>query len=215
MRVRRTQGERSEETRNRILSAAIELMNKRGYAGFRVIEVMEIAGLSRGAQLHHFRTKDELISAALVRVFAIAKNEVQARVAKMRMNPSCSASDIVDFVIDDACQFFFSDNFKFALDMTLVGSRDLKVAQMARETISREAQPNEDVWIDILKETGLDDEFARDAICFLRSIVRGLMIRSLTMTGGNQQKRVITMARDMLLDRIATQQGKGERKAAC
>ena len=51
---RRTQAERSEETRTRILKAAANLIRKRGYARFRTAEVAEEAGLSRGAQLHHF-----------------------------------------------------------------------------------------------------------------------------------------------------------------
>ncbi len=203
MRGRRTQVERSEETRDKILTAAIELMNKRGYAGFRVTEVAEIAGLSRGAQLHHFKTKDALISAALTRVFTIASQDVRARVQVINENPGCSITDIVDAIIDDARQFFFSDNFRFALDMSLVGARDLKVARMARETIRKEALPNEEVWVEVLMQAGLAEDVARDALCFLRSVIRGLMVRSLTTRDPQQGRRVIAMAREMLLSRIA------------
>ena len=55
---RRTQAERTEETRTRILKAASELIRRRGYARFRTADVAAEAGLSRGAQLHHFPTKD-------------------------------------------------------------------------------------------------------------------------------------------------------------
>lgn len=66
---RRTQAERSEETRTRILKAASNLIRKRGYARFRTAEVSAEAGLSRGAQLHHFPTKDALVVATLEFVF--------------------------------------------------------------------------------------------------------------------------------------------------
>src|SRR6202453_459018 len=72
-RRRRTQAERSEETRTRILKAAANLIRKRGYARFRTAEVAEEAGLSRGAQLHHFPTKDSLVVATLEYVFEQAQ----------------------------------------------------------------------------------------------------------------------------------------------
>src|SRR5258708_25223393 len=66
---RRTQAERTEETRTRILKAASELIRRRGYARFRTADVAAEAGLSRGAQLHHFPTKDSLVVATLEYVF--------------------------------------------------------------------------------------------------------------------------------------------------
>src|SRR5258708_11088519 len=62
---RRTQAERTEETRTRILKAASELIRRRGYARCRTADVAAEAGLSRGAQLHHFPTKDSLLVATL------------------------------------------------------------------------------------------------------------------------------------------------------
>jgi len=70
---RRTQAERSEETQTRILKAAASLIRKRGYAHFRTAEVAKEAGLSRGAQLHHFPTKDSLVVATLEYVFEQAR----------------------------------------------------------------------------------------------------------------------------------------------
>ena len=67
--MRRTQAERSQETRARILEAAVELMRKRGYAQFRIADVARAAGVSRGAQLHHFATKEKLVFATLEHVF--------------------------------------------------------------------------------------------------------------------------------------------------
>src|SRR6516164_9508216 len=60
---RRTQAQRTAETRLRILKAAANLIRRRGYARFRTAEVANEAGISRGAQLHHFPTKDSLVVA--------------------------------------------------------------------------------------------------------------------------------------------------------
>jgi AcrR family transcriptional regulator len=63
--MRRTQEERSSTTRHLLLEAAIECLDERGFAGTTTTEVAERAGVSRGAQLHHYPTKRELVSAAI------------------------------------------------------------------------------------------------------------------------------------------------------
>jgi AcrR family transcriptional regulator len=68
--ARRTQEERSAETRRRILDAAVDCLASLGYAGTTTTEVADRAGVSRGAQLHHFPTRQELVSAAVQHLFA-------------------------------------------------------------------------------------------------------------------------------------------------
>jgi AcrR family transcriptional regulator len=60
-----TQAERSSSTRARLLEATIESLVKVGYSRTTTIEVGERAGLSRGAQLHHFPNKADLLVAAV------------------------------------------------------------------------------------------------------------------------------------------------------
>src|SRR6266487_4699878 len=61
----RTQAERSEHTRELLLDATIECLVEVGYARTTVHEICLRAGLSRGAQQHHFTTKAELMASAL------------------------------------------------------------------------------------------------------------------------------------------------------
>jgi len=62
---RRTQEQRSNETRTRLLDATIDCLVKYGYGGTTAMRVVELAGVTRGAQVHHFGSKDELVLAAL------------------------------------------------------------------------------------------------------------------------------------------------------
>ncbi len=62
---RRTQEERSAQARARLLDATIESLVEIGYARTTSAEVAERSGLSRGAQLHHFPTKADLVEAAV------------------------------------------------------------------------------------------------------------------------------------------------------
>src|SRR3546814_3977555 len=68
--------------RARILSAAINLLREKGYSAFRVADVAESAGVSRGAQLHHFPTKDQLVAACLEQVFSAALEKATVAAGK-------------------------------------------------------------------------------------------------------------------------------------
>lgn len=63
--ARRTQAERSSATRRLLLDATVDCLVEVGYAGTTTAAVAERAGLSRGAQLHHFGTRQRLIAAAV------------------------------------------------------------------------------------------------------------------------------------------------------
>lgn len=69
MKIRRTQEERSAETRAALLHATVSAIHDLGYAAVTTAIISERAGLSRGAFLHHFHTKAELMAAVVKMVF--------------------------------------------------------------------------------------------------------------------------------------------------
>ncbi len=60
--------ERLAETRARLLDAVIDSLAERGYAATSTTEVARRSGLTRGAQLHHFGTKERMMVAAVDRL---------------------------------------------------------------------------------------------------------------------------------------------------
>lgn len=59
------QAQKSAMTRDRILDAAINCFINLGYTNVTTAKVAQSAGVSRGAMLHHFPSKTELIQAAV------------------------------------------------------------------------------------------------------------------------------------------------------
>jgi AcrR family transcriptional regulator len=59
------QAQKSAMTRDRILDAAISCFIELGYTNVTTAKVASSAGVSRGAMLHHFPSKTELIQAAV------------------------------------------------------------------------------------------------------------------------------------------------------
>ncbi len=62
---RRKNSERSASTRRLILDATITCLNEWGYGGVTNIKVADAAGVSRGAMMHHFPTRQALIIATV------------------------------------------------------------------------------------------------------------------------------------------------------
>jgi AcrR family transcriptional regulator len=71
-----SQAERSAKMRDRLLRATVRCLLQLGYTRTSTTEVCRRAKVSRGAQLHHFPTKAELVAAAVEQVFLDRMNEL-------------------------------------------------------------------------------------------------------------------------------------------
>ena len=69
--------------RARLLEATVELLVERGFAGTSTTLVSERAGVSRGAQLHHFPTKNDLVVAAVEHLTELRGAELADAVAQL------------------------------------------------------------------------------------------------------------------------------------
>lgn len=61
----RTQSERSAAMQRRLLDATVSALYEKGYGGTTTLEVQARAGVSRGALLHHYASRAELMVAAV------------------------------------------------------------------------------------------------------------------------------------------------------
>ena len=68
-RVRRTQQERRDSTRLKLLEATVECLVELGYARTTTLAVAQRAGISHGALFKHFPTKAALLGAAVEHLF--------------------------------------------------------------------------------------------------------------------------------------------------
>lgn len=78
---RRTQAERRASTRAALLAAGRELFAEKGFAGAGREEIVERAGVTRGAMYHHFESKEALFQA----VYEEVEQEVLVRIAEAAM----------------------------------------------------------------------------------------------------------------------------------
>ncbi len=97
--TRRTQQERASAMRHRLLEATIECLVDHGYAGTSTTRVVERAGVTRGAQVHHFPTKAALVAAAMRHLAAKRAELAFAELERIRSSPD-PIDDALDLMWD-------------------------------------------------------------------------------------------------------------------
>jgi AcrR family transcriptional regulator len=85
MAVKRLRERQAEATRQQLVDVARQLFTERGYAGTSIEDIIERAGVARGALYHHFPGKDAL--------FAAVYQVVQAEVATAVVAAALAADD--------------------------------------------------------------------------------------------------------------------------
>jgi AcrR family transcriptional regulator len=123
-RVRRTQAERSAAMRTRLLDATIECLVSYGYAGTTTPRVAQLAGVTRGAQIHHFRSKEDLVVAAIEH---LAQQRAQAAIRELgRVQAS---PDPIATILDFLWEAHQGPMFTAAVELWVAARTDPVLAQ--------------------------------------------------------------------------------------
>ncbi len=191
--VRRTQAERTQDTRRRILDAAVDVLAQKGYAGFRTADVAEIAGVSRGAQTHHFPSKDELVVAVVEHVFRRSTELGRKRAHRVK-----SIDEAIKVLIADSQEFFFSELFLIALDLAIQGRMRSAEGNPLGRISAASRLPVEASWLAALIDAGVPQAVAEDLLWLTISIVRGLAVRRLWQHDAPRFNRLFKLWRQMI-----------------
>jgi AcrR family transcriptional regulator len=112
VRTRRTQEQRSAETRTKLLDATIELLTEVGYAGTTTRLVAARAGVSGGAQTHHFPRRADLVGAAIERLAEQRADGLRAASADLPEQGSERAAAMLDLIWADFSSPIFAIGVK-------------------------------------------------------------------------------------------------------
>ena len=92
----RTQAERRAGTRKALLTATIDTLVEAGYSGVTTRAVAERAGVSIGALQHHFRSKSDLVAAAVEHLTGELTQELIAQAPTGRRSERALAEELID-----------------------------------------------------------------------------------------------------------------------
>jgi AcrR family transcriptional regulator len=114
---RRTQAQRSARTQARLLDATIASLVEHGYAGTTTVAVCERAGVSHGSLLHHYRTRERLLGAALEALYARLREPVLRALGDL---PEAEAR--VEALVELMWSAFGAPEFKAVVELWLAAA---------------------------------------------------------------------------------------------
>ena len=124
----RTQEHRRKQTRRAILEAAVACLVEMGYARTTTLEVQKRAGVSRGALLHHFPSKAELLTATVRYLATLRGREIEAKAAHL---PEGGAR--VDALLGLLWQSFSGPLFYVAMELRNAARTDPELRSVLAE----------------------------------------------------------------------------------
>ncbi len=171
-RPRRTQAQRTATTRGALLDATVECLVSAGFAGTTTGAVARRAGVSSGALLHHFPTKDDLLCAAVGHLFE--QRHAEFRKAMANLTPG---ADRIDAAIDLLWSMFSGPTFVAWAELWVAARVDPQLAEpvvrMDREFLAA----SEAVFREMFAaEIGPDPELARVGLGLVYALLDGLAL---------------------------------------
>lgn len=192
-RPRVPQTERTALMKGRLAQAAFDLIHEQGYVNFRTAAVARRAGVSQGAQLHHYPTKNSLALAAIEHAYDRSTEATAQRIASLPRD-----IDPLDALLDDAQAFFLSPNFRVALDILMAGGADATLKQELTALTLRQRGRVERLWLERLVDAGWSLSAAEDLLAMTLCLVRGLAVRALVEPIDESRERLFARWRKLV-----------------
>jgi AcrR family transcriptional regulator len=184
--TRRSNAERSAETQNRLLDATIECLIERGWAGTSTTEIVRRAGVSRGAQVHHFPAKEDLVLAAVEHLLTRRVREFEATFADMpasQRSPATAMRLLYDH--------YFRATFEPWLELAVAARTDPALRDRFAQIESRFFEAALATLTSLFPDAAADPVFARRALRLTFAVLDGLAMGRMIDTPADELEAVI------------------------
>ncbi|MDF1604331.1 TetR/AcrR family transcriptional regulator [Nocardioides sp. YIM 152315] len=179
------QEERTRAMRARLLEATIECLVERGFAGTSTTLVSERAGVSRGAQLHHFPTKNDLVVAAVEHLTEKRGRELADAAAALPEGPRHTRA-----VLQVLGDHFASPVFAAALELWNAARTDEALLAAVAPLEQRVGRETHRLTVELL---GIDESVpgSRELVQATLDLVRGLGLANTITDDGRRRTAIL------------------------
>jgi len=162
------QEERTRAMRQRLLEATVECLVEHGWSATSTTLVSRRAGVSRGAQLHHFPTKNDLVLAAVDHLATVRQDEMVASTVRLPTGPGRTRA-----VLEVLAELFTGPLFVAAVELWVAARSDEALRIAVTDLESRVGRATHRRTVDAL---GIDDRLPgnRELVQATLDLVRGL-----------------------------------------
>jgi AcrR family transcriptional regulator len=169
----RQQQARSLITRQRLIEATLEVIYDVGYHGATTLEIATRAKVSRGALLHHFPTRADIISAAMEALLDDGTTEIR-KVAQEMRSGQVTLEAFVDFLWS-----LFSDRFFYlSLEMITEARNDDELRERMIPVVKRFHEALDAIWVEFCDADKRPARQARIILNLTVCLVRGMGVQT-------------------------------------
>jgi AcrR family transcriptional regulator len=183
--AREPRQDRSRATRERLLQTAVDCLAELGWAGTTMTVVAERAGVSRGSAQYHFRTREELVTAAVEHLSEVRLTQMRREAARL---PAGEAH--TEAVLRILVRLYTGPLFRAALQLWVAASADAALrarVQPLEVHLGREAHR---IAVELL---GADERLpgVRETVQGTLDMLRGLGLAALLADDGARRARLL------------------------
>lgn len=171
--------------RQRLLEATIECLVEKGWSGTSTTLISERAGVSRGAQLHHFPTKNDLVLAAVEHLWSSRDQGYRAALQALEPGP-----DRVREVVQVLGEQFSSDLFEAALELWVAARSDAALHEAVVGLERKVGRASHRLTVEAL---GVDESVpgVRELVQATLDLVRGLGLANTITDDSARRHRIL------------------------
>jgi AcrR family transcriptional regulator len=183
--VRTPNAERSHATRARLLEATVECLAEVGFTGATTTLIAQRAGVSRGAQLHHYPTRAELVVAAIGHLAALRAHEMARAAERLPDGPGRIAA-----VLDLLARQHTGPLFAAALEVWVAARSD---ETLRDALLPVEADLGREMHRLTVEMLGADESRpgVREAVQATLDLIRGLGLADLLSDDSARRRRLL------------------------
>jgi AcrR family transcriptional regulator len=183
--VRTSQEERTRAMRQRLMEATVECLVERGWSGTSTTLVSERAGVSRGAQLHHFPTKQDLVFAAVEHLTELRGAELADAAGRLPAGKRRTRA-----VLEVLADHFTSPVFTAALELWVAARAD---PELHGQVVPLEQRVGRDAHRLTVELLDVDESVAgaRELVQATLDLMRGLGLANTISDDRVRRKRIL------------------------
>jgi AcrR family transcriptional regulator len=183
--VRVPQEERTRAMRQRLLDATVECLVEFGWSGTSTTLVSQRAGVSRGAQLHHFPTKADLVLAAVEHLSDARRQELRAAAADLPTGRRRTRA-----VLEMLATHFTGPVFSAALELWVAARTDASLREAVGPLEQRIGRETHRSTVELL---GFDqsEPGVRELVQATLDLVRGLGLANTLTDDAARRERIL------------------------
>ncbi len=172
---RRSQEQRSNEMTEKLRTATIQLIAEVGYVNTNTVNISRRAGVSRGALLHHYANKSDLVIDATSKMWNYSVLATQLLCKKLTHREMD-----IDAFVDGLWRESFDETYvSVTIDIMIAAREDKRLAQHLDTSLAEVFASYRTAAAVLFKNSGLNAAQQEVAMTVIVSLLRGLRIQEM------------------------------------